>query len=153
MVRCVLTRSGGVLLAALLGTAPVYALDVKPGLWEISMDTAEPSKACFTQEFLDTDISDMKMPEGVECTNEYKEKSSKLVIAHAVCTGTLGAGTIAIEGETRLEVLSAESMTMQSNSVMNFGGQQQPVSTSAQYKWLSSDCGDVKPIDLKNAFK
>ena len=37
--------------------------------------------------------------------------------------------------------------------VMNFGGQQQPVSTSAQYKWLSSDCGDVKPIDLKNAFK
>ena len=149
MVRRVLSRSGVVLLAALLGTAPVYALDVKPGLWEISMDAAaEAFKACFTQEFLDTDISDMKMPEGVECTNEIKEKSSKLVISHSVCTGTF-----ALEGDTRLDVLSPESMTMQSTSVMNIGGQQQTLSTRAQYKWLSSDCGDVKPIDLKNAFK
>jgi hypothetical protein len=32
--------------------------------------------------------------------------------------------------------------------VMNFGGQPQTVETTVQYKWLSSDCGDVKPVDL-----
>ena len=135
----------GFFLGALLGSAPAYALDVKPGLWEITTETiAEAIKACLTQENLDTDISDMKMPEGIECTNDFKEKSGKLIIMHFVCTGHFN-----IEGDSRLEVLSPESMTIQSTSVMKFGENERNVNTQANYKWLSNDCGDVKPIELR----
>lgn len=60
------------------------------------------------------------------------------------------SGNFAIEGDTRLEVISPEAMSLQSESVMSFGDQQTKVSTSAHYKWLSVDCGDVKPFDLKH---
>ena len=99
-----------------------------------------------TRELLDTDISDMSnmmMPEGVKCTVELKEKNSKMIVSHTKCTGTF-----AIEGDTKLEVLSPESMSMKSTSVMNIGGQKQSINSSVQYKWLSSECGDVKPMDL-----
>ena len=125
-----------------------WALDVKSGLWEITVEgLADTQQACLTRELLDIDLSDMsnmKMPEGVKCTNEIKEQNSTLMVSHTVCTGTF-----AIEGDTRVEVLSPESMLMKSTSVMNFGGHKQSISSSAQYKWLSSDCGDVKPMDLQ----
>ena len=127
--------------------SPAWALDVKPGLWEIKVEgIADAQQACMTRELLDTDLADisnMKMPEGVKCTIEMKEKNSKLIVSHTKCTGTF-----AIEGDTHVEVLSPESMSMKSTSVMNFGGQTQSISSSAQYKWLSSDCGKVKPMDL-----
>ena len=135
----------GLFLGVLLGSAPVYALDVKPGLWEITTKAvAEGIKACLTQEILDTDISDMKMPEGIECSNDFKEKSGKLIVMHFVCTGDFN-----IEGDSRLEVLGPESMTLQSTSVMKFGENERNVNTQAEYKWLSNDCGDVKPIELR----
>ena len=134
-------------LVAFFGLSPAWALDVKAGLWEIKVEgLAETQQACMTRALLDTDLSDiasMKMPEGVKCTIEMKEKNSKSVVSHTRCTGTF-----AIEGDTHLEVLSPESMSMKSTSVMNFGGQKQSLNSSAQYKWLSSDCGDVKPMDL-----
>ncbi len=135
-------------LVGSFGLSSAWALDVKSGLWEIAVEgLADAQQACLTRELLDIDLSDMsnmKMPEGVKCTNEIKEKNSTLMVSHTVCTGTF-----AIEGDTRVEVLSPESMLMKSTSVMNFGGHKQSISSSAQYKWLSSDCGDVKPMDLQ----
>ena len=134
-------------LVASVCLSPAWALDVKAGLWEITLDgVADAQKACMTRELLDADLSDisnMKMPEGVKCTIEMKEKNSKSMVSHTECTGTF-----AIEGDTHMEVLSSESMSMKSTSVMNFGGHKQSINASAQYKWLSSDCGDVKPMDL-----
>jgi len=134
-------------LIASFGPSAVWALDVNAGLWEIKLEgVADAQQACLTRELLDTDLSDisnMKMPEGVKCTFEIKEKNTKKVVSHTVCTGTF-----AIEGDTKMEVLSPESMSMTSTSVVNFGGQKQSINSSAQYKWLSSDCGSVKPMDL-----
>jgi len=145
MNRIVLAASGGIFLLALLATAPASALDVKAGLWEISLDGSEAvHKACMTRELLDADFSDLKMPTGVECTNDISQKTSKLLVTHTVCTGNF-----TIEGDTRLEVLSPEAMSLQSASVMSVGDQKREISTNANYKWLSDDCGDVKPIDLK----
>jgi hypothetical protein len=142
-----LARCCSVVLVTLFGAAPAWALDVKPGLWEITIEGfAEAQQACLTQELLDADISDMQMPEGVECKNEITEETAKLTITHTVCTGAF-----AIVGDTRIDVLSPESMTMQSTSVMNLGGGEQTISTSAQYQWLSDDCGDVAPMVLKKA--
>jgi hypothetical protein len=141
MVRCAV-----VLLVAFFTSTPAWALDVKSGLWEVTIEgMADVPKVCFTREFLDSGISNMNMPQGVECTNEYKENTPTLVVTHSVCTGTF-----AIEGDTRLDVLSLESMSVQSTSVMTVAGHEQNFSTTAQYKWLSSDCGDVKPINLEH---
>jgi len=145
MNRFALAGCGGIILYTLLTPASAFALDVKSGLWEISLEGADGvHKACMTREILDADISDLKMPTGVECTNDVKEKSAKLLVTHTSCSGNF-----IIEGDTRLEVLSTEAMSLQSTSVMSFGDQKKEVNTTAHYKWLSEDCGDVKPIDLR----
>jgi hypothetical protein len=139
-----LARCCGVVLVTWFGAVPAWALDVKPGLWEVAIEGfAEPQRSCLTQEVLDADISDLQMPPGVECTNDVVEETAEFTITHTVCTGTF-----AIEGDTRVDVLSPESMTLQSTSVMKMGGSEQTISSSAQYKWLSSDCGDVAPVKL-----
>jgi hypothetical protein len=147
MIRVVLLRSAAVVVSVLLTPAPaVAALDVKPGLWEMTIAGSGEGtnmKACLTRELLDADFSEIQMPEGVECINEIREETPKYTISHTVCTGAF-----AIEGDTRIDVLSSESMSMHSTSVMNFGGQPQSIETNIQYTWLSSDCGDVKPVDL-----
>lgn len=131
-------------LAGLLVSTSSLALDVKPGLWEVSSESFPNAlQVCLTRELLDADISDIKMPEGVECISETREKTPQYTITHTVCTGTF-----AIDGETRVDVLGPESMSMNSRSVMTLGGQPQTIETIAQYRWLSSDCGDVKPMDL-----
>jgi len=147
MARFALTACVAVSLFTVLVSAPAFALDVKSGLWEISLEGSEVvHKACMTREILDADISDLKLPTGVECTNDTREKTSKLLVTHTSCTGNF-----TIEGDTRVEVLSPGEMSMQSTSVMKIGDQQRQVSTSAHYKWLSDDCGEVKPIDLQRS--
>lgn len=146
MNRVVSVCSVAIVVSTLLAPATVVALDVKAGLWEMTIagpGEGTSMKACLTREVLDADFSDLQMPEGVECVNEIREETPKYTISHTVCTGTF-----AIEGDTRVDVLSPESMSMHSTSVMNFGGQPQTIETNVQYQWLSSDCGEVKPVDL-----
>lgn len=138
-----------VVLCAGLDSVSAWALDVKAGLWQISLEgMPEVQKACFTRELLDADLTDLsavKMPEGVQCKNEIREQNPRFTVTHTVCTGPFS-----IEGDSRIDVQSPESMLLTSTSVMKIAGQQQTIKSSAQYKWLSSDCGDVKPIDLGN---
>lgn len=136
-----------VFLAASLGSAYSWSLDVKAGLWQISLEgMPEVQKACFTRELLDADLTDLsalKMPESVQCKNEVREQNPRFTVTHTVCTGPFS-----IEGDSRIDVHSPESMSLTSTSVMKFSGQEQTIKSNAQYKWLSSDCGDVKPVDL-----
>jgi hypothetical protein len=142
----------GFVVVACFGLSPAWALDVKAGLWEITIQgIPEVQKACLTRELLDVNLSDLsklKMPEGVKCTNEIKEQNPKFTVAHTVCTGAF-----AIEGDSRMDVLSQESMAMKSTSSINLGGQKRTIESSAQYKWISSDCGDVKPVDFSKLGK
>jgi hypothetical protein len=131
--------------------APVSAqkLDVKPGLWEITMtEPKSVQRVCYTAEVLNANLSQMPMPPGISCKNDIVQATSKLVVTHTVCTGPM-----AIEGETRLATASAEAMSMESTSVMTMGGTKQTVKASAAYKWLGANCGDVKPFDPKKLFK
>jgi hypothetical protein len=137
-----------VALASPTGTS-AWALDVKPGLWEIAIEgSAEPHHVCYTQEALNADFAKVPNPPGVECANEIKESGATRMVAHTSCTGNF-----AIEGDTTVQVLSPESMSMQSTSVMTFGGNQQAIDASAAYRWLRSDCGDVKPFDPNKIFE
>jgi hypothetical protein len=138
-----------VVLITWLGSAYTWALDVKAGLWQISIEgIPEVQNACFTREQLDADLTDLSalpLPEGVSCKNEIREQNPGSTVTHTVCSGPF-----AVEGDSRIDVQSSESMSLTSTSVMRIAGQQHTVKSSAQYAWLSSDCGDVKPIDLRN---
>jgi len=137
---------------AALGAAPAWSLDVKAGLWEIRLEgMPDVQRSCFTRELLDADQSDfaaMKMPDGVTCQHTIKEQTPKYTVSHTACSGPF-----AIEGDTRIDVHSQESMSMTSTSVMTIGGRRQSISNNAQYTWLSSDCGDVKPVDLDSMLR
>jgi hypothetical protein len=138
---------------ALLISASAWALDVKAGLWQITLDGMPGvQQACFTRELLDAgykELAAMKMPAGVKCNSEIREQTPKFTVTHTACTGQF-----AFEGDTRIDVQGPEAMTMTSTASMTIAGQHKTdIKSGAQYKWLSSDCGDVKPVDLDNMFK
>jgi Protein of unknown function (DUF3617) len=144
MLRVASGQSVSLLVALWLAASPAWALDVNPGLWEISIDgSASGQKACLTRELLDADFSDIQMPTGVECNYQVLEKTPEFVTSHTECTGEFS-----IVGDTRVDVHGPGSMTMKSTSIMSVAGQQQTFNTTIDYKWLSSDCGDVKPVNL-----
>lgn len=145
MPRCDRACLAGVLLT--FGSTAA-ALDVKPGLWEITTEGAPAQRVCYTAEVLESDLSSMQMPPGVECRNDIRESSGTRVVTHSVCTGTVN-----MEGDTVLEVQSPESMTMASTSVMTFGGQRQTIEASASYRFVAADCGDVRPFDPNTRFE
>lgn len=136
-------------LLSLATSAWAQKLDVKPGLWEITM--AEPRsvmQACYTKEVLDSGFSKVPAPPGMACSNEVRQATSRLLVTHTACTGSM-----AIEGETRVEVSSPEAMSMQSTSVMDLGGRRQTVKAAATYRWLRADCGTVEPFDPAKALQ
>ena len=137
-------------LGVLIWSAPAMAqsLDVKPGLWEITgAGMSGPNKVCYTAESLNASLAQVPMPPGIECKNEVTQHTAKVVVTHTVCTGIM-----AVDGETRVDVKSPEAMTMQSSMVMTMGGTKQPINTTANYAWLTSECGDVKPFDPTTLF-
>jgi hypothetical protein len=139
-----------VLLAvlALASTPPLSAqkLEVKPGLWEVSMDQPKTvTQVCYTREVLNGGLSQFAMPPGMSCKSEVVQATSRLVVTRTVCTSPM-----AMDGETRMDIASPEAMTMQSTMVMTMGGSKQTVKSVASYKWLKADCGSVKPFDPKN---
>ena len=144
MPRFTSVHSMSVLVAFWLAASPALALDVNPGLWEISMEgPANGQKACLTRELLDADFSDIQMPPGVECDYQVLEKTPEFVTSHTVCTGEFS-----IVADTRVDIHGPASMTMKATSTMTAAGQQNTFDTTINYKWLSSDCGDIKPVRL-----
>jgi hypothetical protein len=132
-----------VALTALVVAQSAWALDVKPGLWEIEAgDTGTPMRVCYTTEFLNSYFSDRLQRAGQSCRIEVKESSPTRFVTHTACTGSTN-----IETDQIFEVKSPESMTMESTSILSANGQQEPVRTHAQYRWLQTDCGDVQPTD------
>lgn len=135
------------LLVLLAASVSAQKIDVKPGLWEIT--SAEPKnvqQACYTAELLNGGISQFPSPPGMTCKNDVVQETPRVVVTRTVCTGSM-----AIEGETRMEIASREAMSMQSTSVMTIGGNKQTIKASATYRWISANCGNVKPLDPRNA--
>jgi hypothetical protein len=132
-------------LTALVVAQSVWALDVKPGLWEIGTEgAATPLRVCYTAEFLNTYFSETPRQSSQKCQFQVKESSPTRFVIHTTCTGEP-----AVDTDQIFEVKSPESMTMESTSSLSPDGQQKPSRNRAQYRWLQTDCGDVKPIDPK----
>ena len=133
------------LLALLMssGAGQAQTLAVKPGLWEITLDGApSPSPVCYTVEALKAGLSQVSVPPGLSCRNEIKMAGAKSMLTRTVC-----AGNVSLEGETRIDILSPESMNMVSGSMLIVDGRKQSRQSTGTYRWLRADCGKVKPQD------
>ena len=136
-------------LAAHAQPVSAQKLDVKPGLWEVSM--AQPksvTQVCYTADVLSGGITQFTAPPGLDCKSDVVQETPRVVVTRTVCTGAMS-----MEGETRMDIASREAMTMQSTAVMSMGGSKQTIKASATYKWLGADCGNVRPFDPKDQIR
>ena len=125
----------------LAGAAQAQVLDVKPGLWEMTLEGAKaPVQVCYTAEMLRGGLSNVPVPQGMTCRTEVKMARARTVLTRTVC-----AGDMSLEGETRIDIASPEAMTMVSGSMLIVGGRKQTMQSTAHYRWLRADCGAVKP--------
>ncbi len=100
------------------------------------------TKACITKESLQMGLDFGRQQ---SCTQKMVNSSSSKQQIHVECA----QGKTKSTGDLTVERLDAEhakgNMTMQ----VSEGGPQMNMKMSFQSKWLSSDCGDVKPFDGK----
>ena len=159
--------------ATLLSAASCAAADkMKPGLWELTTksdsikaipkippeqlekmkqmgikmpdmkDGAMVNKVCYTKEMVDQDKPPSSGREG-QCKNKGFNRSGSSYTSEIVCDSPDMKGNGTVTGS-----MTAESL----RSVYDFKGtvHDKPISQHMETsgKWLSSDCGDVKPFAM-----
>jgi hypothetical protein len=163
--------------AVVLGSFAAHAqvAPLKPGLWEIHMDrlvdgqrepdiserlknlpperraqleammkehgvgpNANGIKICQTKETLDASRFINPIP---DCKTTIGQRTKATWKSHTSCA------QMHLESDTELKFIDSEHYSMKSSSVSE-NGQTRKTQTTATGKWLSADCGDIKPIAI-----
>lgn len=102
------------------------------------------TKSCVTSDSLK---QAMAMGQNENCTRKVMSSSSSMQTIHMECT----QGKMNMTGDLTVERVDAEHA--KGAMVMKAAGGDQPVNMNMKMsfnaKWLSSDCGDVKPLGAK----
>lgn len=150
-------------------------LNVKAGLWEVTSDGSQSgappippealarlspeqraqfeaamrqsagphhqvSKRCVTQADIAKSFEKMGQMDGGRCTQNVSSSTATLRAGTFSCTGRENAS-----GTYRIEARSRESVIANWNATISNGGKEMKITNTAQGKWLSADCGSVKP--------
>jgi Protein of unknown function (DUF3617) len=160
------------LMCALLSGHALAAGPMKPGLWEMTMksdamkympkispeqmeqmrrmgidvpqmqDGAMVTKACITKQMAENELLPGMEKNAMGCQSKNMQRNGNSYSVDVVCTGPEMTG----EGRARGSFSSNESFT----STYDFKGTVQglPVNQHAQSsgRWLSDDCGSVRPL-------
>ncbi len=98
------------------------------------------NQVCYTAEMLEhSPWADMQM----DCKPVFSSRSSSSWKWHTSCPK---AG---IEADGEAIFINSENYTVKSTSVSKMGDKVRNSSATMTGKWVSADCGDVKPLDLK----
>jgi hypothetical protein len=160
-----------VVIAAILAIAPaaVFAQNMQPGLWEMTMkndamkkmpqltpqqiemmkkngvtlpDNSKPMKVCISKQQAERDNPVDMHTQQTGCTTKNFQKTAGGYSVDIVCDGPnmkgTGKASGTYAGKTAFSSVYDFTGTAQGHPVTNH------VETSG--KWLSADCGDVKPI-------
>jgi hypothetical protein len=164
--------------AAGLAAGAQIAPPIKPGLWQVHMDrevngqkvpdasermknmspekraqfeammkqhgvataAGAPNQVCYTKEALArSPWADMQ----TDCKPVFSTQSASSWKWHTTCPKS------GYEADGEANFLDHENYTVKSSSVSKLGGTVRNSITTITAKWVSSDCGDVKPFDLK----
>jgi hypothetical protein len=99
-----------------------------------------PNQVCYTQEMLEhSPWADMQM----DCKPTFSSRTSSSWKWHTSCPK---AG---IEADGEAIFINSENYTVKSTSVSKMGDKVRNSIATMTGKWMSADCGDVKPLDLK----
>jgi len=166
-VRRILTFTSLLALPCAL-RAQVAGLPIKPGLWEdtstSSMLSGAPGGArprttqvCYTASLSMDDYLNqlLKQTPGVQCTMSNRVATAHSVTVDEMCTATMNGGAFKTNGHIVLEIPDSEHISSKTHSTMSGTMQGRPMdmtldlTTSA--KFISSDCGNVKPLAIPQA--
>ncbi|QEA12828.1 DUF3617 domain-containing protein [Comamonas flocculans] len=97
-------------------------------------------KICMTQK--DVDLDQIKSSD--DCTHKVRRSGPKTLQMSFQCTGSDGSGPSSGEGTVNLDSPTAYRGQYKMRTTAD--GQPEQMDFSQQGKWLSADCGKVKPL-------
>jgi hypothetical protein len=100
---------------------------------------------CVTQADIDKGFEGMSDMGGGQCTRTVTERSGTVRAGTFTCTGRENSS-----GSYRFEATSAEAVVGSWNATIGEAGQTMNMKAALQGKWLSADCGDVKPREQRD---
>ncbi len=93
-------------------------------------------KVCQTREMLDQSKFLNPLP---DCKTTYSSRTNSLWKAHTSCTQNH------LESDSEITIFGSESYSAKTTSTIQSAGQTKTTHMTRTGKWLSSDCGDIKP--------
>ena len=98
------------------------------------------NQVCYTAEMLEhSPWADMQM----DCKPTFSSRTSSSWKWHTSCP------KLGIEADGEAIFINSENYTVKSTSVSKMGDKVRNSTANMTGKWVSADCGDVKPLDLK----
>ena len=98
------------------------------------------SQVCYTSESLEhSPWTDPQM----DCKPTFTSRTSSAWKWHTSCP------KLSLESDGEAIFINSENYTVKSTSVTNMGDKVRNSTTTVTGKWVSADCGDVKPFNLK----
>jgi Protein of unknown function (DUF3617) len=98
------------------------------------------NQVCYTAEMLEhSPWADMQM----DCKPTFSSRTSASWKWHTSCP------KLGIEADGEAIFINSENYTAKSTSVSKMGDKVRNSTATMTGKWVSADCGDVKPLDLK----
>ena len=177
MATCTFRLCAAVVLATASAGAWAQTPPIKPGLWEVKSEgsvdgrkTAQPAdrlqglspsvraqleasmkekgvamgaggvnRICFARESMDP----ARWGESMSCKTEYGTRSNSSWKWHSVCSQP----EMTIDGEAIFA--NPESYRIHTTTTRTMRGEVKTSQRTVQARWLSADCGDLKPFDPK----
>jgi hypothetical protein len=116
--------------------AQIEAMMKKQGI-DIGGNT---TKVCQTSEMLDSKKFANPVP---DCTTTFSSRTNSSWKAHTSCPQNH------IESDVEIVFANPENYTVKSDSTIATDGQTRTSRMTMTGKWLSADCGDIKPLSTK----
>jgi hypothetical protein len=99
-----------------------------------------PNQVCYTRELLEhSPWADIQ----TDCKPTFSSRTSSSWKWHTSCPKS------GYEADGEAVFINSENYTVKSTSVSKIGDKVRNSSATMTGKWVSADCGDVKPLDLK----
>jgi hypothetical protein len=96
-------------------------------------------KVCQTREMLDSSKFVNPLP---DCKITYSTRTSSSWKSHTSCSQNH------LESDSEVTFSSPESYTVKTTSTLQSAGQTKTTHMTRTGKWLSADCGDIKPLSI-----
>jgi hypothetical protein len=103
----------------------------------VDMGAGNAMKICYSQKMVDRG----SWSDQTTCKTEYSNRSASAWKWHSSCP------TVNYEGDGEASFPDSENFTVKSSGVITTSGKAHTSRSVRTGKWLSADCGEIKPLD------